>query len=127
MTGFRYGRDPLCIAACLLYLLNSLWLRRIVGGPFWTGYFNDLLLIPAALPWLLWFMKRMGLREGGCFPTGMEIFVCGTVWAVVIEGLLPLALPRATADWMDVSAYAAGGLFAWLWWKYAACAGRSVR
>lgn len=100
-----------------MYSANSLWVRPAFGGPFRTGTLNDLLLIPAALPWLLWSMERMSLREKNLFPTGLEIFVCTAVWAVVIEGLLPLLLPRATAEWMDAVAYAAGGLFAWLWWK----------
>ena len=49
MKRFGYFRDPLCVVACALYVLNRLWWRGQFGGEFLAGYFNDVLLIPAAL------------------------------------------------------------------------------
>ena len=60
MKRFGYLRDPLCIAACALYLLNRGGLREHIGGVFLRGHFNDLLLIPAALPLVLWVQRRIG-------------------------------------------------------------------
>ena len=68
MRRFRYCGDPLCAVACALYVLNRFWLRSDVGGPFLAGYFNDLLLIPAALPGVLWLQRRLGVRPTDGWP-----------------------------------------------------------
>lgn len=117
MKRFGYLRDPLCVAACLLYVLNRGWLRGHVGGEFLTGYFNDLLLIPAALPPVLWLQRQLGVRAEDGPPRWGEIGLHVAAWSFVAEGLAPLVLARATGDWGDVLAYAAGALVAGLWWR----------
>ena len=47
---FRYAFDPLCMGACALYALNRFLIKPYVGPGFFHSHFNDVLLIPAALP-----------------------------------------------------------------------------
>jgi hypothetical protein len=118
MRDFRYWRDPLCMLACALYALNRVWLRRHVGGEFLTGYFNDLLLIPAALPFLLWLQRRIGVRVDDRQPRWGEIALHVLVWSVIAEAIMPHLAAHAVGDWRDVIAYAAGGAAAGAWWQW---------
>jgi hypothetical protein len=114
---FGYFRDPLCVAACALYVLNRWWLRDHVGGAFLNGYFNDLLLIPAALPLVLWLQRRLGVRADNQPPRWIEIGLHVVVWSVASEVIMPHITAHATGDWRDVIAYAAGALGAGCWWQ----------
>ena len=82
-----------------------------------TGYFNDLLLIPAALPWVLWLQRRLGVRPTDGLPHWREIFLHLAVWAFVAEAVMPQLLARATGDWRDVLAYAVGAVAAGCCWQ----------
>lgn len=117
MKRFAYARDPLCVAACALYALNRWWLRAHVGGVFLRGYFNDLLLIPAALPLVLWMHRRTGLRADDARPRWREIALHLVVWSVVAEAIAPHLMRWTTGDWRDVLAYSAGALAAGCWWN----------
>ena len=59
MSRFRYALDPLCLLACGLYAANRWVIRPHFSGLFWHGYSTDFLLIPAALPLLLWLYRRL--------------------------------------------------------------------
>lgn len=117
MKRFGYWRDPLCLIACALYAVNRFWLRRHVGGEFLTGYFNDLLLIPAALPVMLWLQRRLGVRADDRWPQWREILLHAAVWAVTAEVLMPHLTTHATGDWRDAVAYGAGAIAAGGWWQ----------
>ena len=114
---FGYLRDPLCVVACGLYVLNRAWLRGHVGGQFFTGYFNDLLLIPAALPLVLWLQRRLGVRGNDHPPRWPEIALHVVVWSVTAEGIMPHVVAHATGDWHDIVAYAIGAIVAGCWWR----------
>ena len=120
MNRFRYARDPLCVAACGLYALNRWWLRALIGGVFLRGYFNDLLLIPAALPLALWLQRRLGLRPDDARPRWGEIALHFIVWSLAAELFAPRFMRWTTGDWRDVLAYGAGALVAGAWWHAAA-------
>ena len=117
MKRFRYGADPLCVVACALYALNRWWLRQHLGGDFLGGYFNDLLLIPAALPLVLWVQRRLGVRGSDARPAWREIALHAVVWSIAAEWLMPHVTARATSDWHDVLAYGIGGAVAGVWWE----------
>jgi hypothetical protein len=114
---FAYALDPLCIVACALYALNRWWLARHVGGAFLHGQFNDLLLIPAALPFVLWLQRRFKLRPNDQPPRWSEIALHLIVWSIAAELVGPHLFVRATGDWRDVIAYTAGGAIAGCWWQ----------
>lgn len=117
MKAFSYAADPLCVVACGLYALNRWWLAPHVGGPFLHGYFNDLLLIPAALPLVLWLQRRLGCRASDANPNWSEIGLHLAVWSVMAEVIVPHLIAHATADWRDVVAYASGAAVAGVVWQ----------
>lgn len=118
MKRFGYALDPLCVIACGLYALNRWWLRQYVGGPFLHGYFNDLLLIPAALPFLLWLQRKIGVRDNDGRPRWREIALHLAVWSFVAEAVMPHLNHHTTGDWRDVIAYTVGALAAGAWWQW---------
>ena len=116
VKAFRYGLDPLCVAACVLYAINRFWFRHFSGIPFFIGQFDDSLLIPCALPPVLWLQRRLGLRDHDRFPDLMEITFHLVVWSVIAEVVAPRFIHWVTGDWKDVVAYTIGALIAGLWW-----------
>lgn len=119
MKRFGYALDPLCLLACAGYALNR-WVLRPEGwasGPFMRGHFNDLLLIPAALPLLLWAQRKLGLRAIDSPPTWQEIGLHLVLWSVAAEAIAPHVWRHATGDWFDVAAYTAGAVVAGCWWQ----------
>ena len=107
----------MCLAAMGLYALNRWCLKPRLGAGFFHDQFNDLLLIPAGLPWVLWTHARCGWRQGDPPPTAREICAHTALWSLVCEGIAPRLIAHGTADWRDVAAYVAGAWFAWLWWN----------
>jgi hypothetical protein len=91
-----------------------------VHNAFIHGYFNDVLLIPCALPPLLWTQRWLGLRTNDLPPQGAEIVFHLVIWSLLFEWIGPRFMPHTTGDPWDVVAYAVGGIFAWLWWNRAA-------
>lgn len=117
MKRFGYAADPLCLIACLLYAANRWWWAERIGGVFWRGYFNDLLLIPAALPLALWIQRRLGCRTHDRFPKWNEITLHLAVWSVTAEAIMPRLLAHSASDGWDVVAYAGGAIVAGLCWR----------
>lgn len=117
MKRFAYARDPLCLAACACYGLNRWVLPLALKGVFLRGYFDDTLLIPAALPLLLLLQRRLGLRTTDARPQWGEILLHVVVWSVAAELVAPHLFAHATGDPWDVAAYAGGALVSGLLWQ----------
>ena len=118
MGGFRYWRDPVCLAACAAYGANRWLLKPLFAmGPFMRGHFNDLFLIPAALPLVLWLQRRLGWRTHDAQPTGWEIILHLAVWAFIAEGAGPWLTHHGTADRWDVVAYSVGAAACYVLWR----------
>ncbi len=117
--AFRYGLDPVCACACALYAVNRFAIKPHTGPGFFHSHFNDALLIPAALPWVLWVYRRLGWRRSGDeAPTWKEVAAHTVVWAAICEGVGPMMLPQyGVADVWDVVAYGAGAVVAWAVWN----------
>lgn len=118
MRRFRYLRDGLFLGSCALYAANR-WVVEPLTGPhgFFSWWFNDLLLMPCAVPVCLWLERRLGLRRHDMPPSAAEMAFLLVLWSALFEILGPIWLPHATGDWMDIIAYAAGGVLAWAWWN----------
>ena len=86
---------------------------------FLRNYFADTLLIPAALPLVLWLHMRFKWRPSESRPTWSEIFLHWAVWSVAAELVAPHFFVRATGDPWDVAAYAGGALVSGLIWQLA--------
>lgn len=120
MTRFRYGFDPLGLAACALYAACRWLIRPHTAAVFWHSYSTDYLLVPAALPLWLWVQRKLGLRSHDAYPTWGEIGLSFVAWSVAAEGVAPFLFQSATGDWWDILAYAVGAVIAGLGWTLAA-------
>jgi hypothetical protein len=114
---FRYWQDPLCLTGGALYVLNRFLVKPHVHSSFFHGHFNDLLLIPCALPLVLGLQRWLGWRRHDGPPTPWEILFHLAVWSVLFEWIGPHLLP-VTGDPWDVLAYAVGAAAAALWWHF---------
>jgi membrane-associated PAP2 superfamily phosphatase len=87
-------------------------------GPFLRNHFDDTLLIPAALPLILWMQRKLGLRTTDHRPTWSEILLHFVIWSIAAEVVAPHLFANATGDPWDVVAYAGGALAAGLIWHF---------
>jgi hypothetical protein len=117
MNRFGYLRDPLFVVSSAGYALNRWLVKPHIPSPFMRGHFNDLLLIPAALPVVLWLQRLALLRNNDRAPSWPEMILHLAVWSVICEFIGPLWLHHGTADVWDVAMYAVGGVAACLWWN----------
>jgi len=117
VNRYRYARDPVCVVACACYAANRWLLPAVLRGPFLRNYFSDVLLIPAALPLILWLQRRLGLRPTDAKPQWSEIVFHLVVWSVAAEVIAPHLFARAHGDPWDVAAYAGGALVSGLLWR----------
>jgi hypothetical protein len=113
LAKFRYGLDPVCLAAIGAYGVT----RWIYHPDFLRGWFHDVLLLPAALPIFLWFERRLGMRGDDDFPRTREIVFYWITWSVACEVAGPAIFPWATGDWRDVLWYGAGGVLCHVVWS----------
>ncbi len=116
MRRFGYALDPLCIAACACYAANRWLVPAAMKGVFLRGYFSDTLLIPAALPLILWVQRRLGMRTDDAPPRWSEIAMHVVVWSIAAEVVAPHFFARATGDPWDAVAYAGGAVVAGVVW-----------
>ena len=116
MKPFLFHRDPLFLFGCAAYAVNRLLLKPLLPTPFLHSHFNDLWLIPCALPLLLWIHQRVGWR-GDEPPTSNEVMSHLLLWSVLFEVFGPRLMQHATGDVLDVACYWIGGLLAWVWWS----------
>lgn len=113
---YQYLTDPVFLAALVLFSINELVLKQFFNHSFLHHHFNDLLLIPCALPILLRLHALLGLREQHLAPTGSEVAGHLAVWCVLFEIAGPHIASHATGDWRDILVYCLGGFVAWLIW-----------
>ncbi len=116
---FRYLRDPLFLGASLIYGLNRFVLKTQFGSslPFLRNHLDDCLLIPAALPPLLWVFRKTGLRSHDAPPTLGELVQWTLLWSVAFEWAFPRFFHKGVADWWDVASYALGAFLAGILWN----------
>ena len=116
MKRFRYVLDPLCLGGCALYALNRWGVKPHTHLALFQFWFNDVLLIPCALPPMLQVHRWLDLRTHDLAPTGGEILGHLAVWSVWFEWIGPHWMRHVTGDPLDVLAYAIGALMAGAWW-----------
>jgi hypothetical protein len=106
---------PLVVGAALAYGSGQLarrWLHWPLP-PLLAAYLSDLLCLPLMLSVAL-AMHRLLICRTGTLPRSWVVaaWLAVSVW---FEGLLPLWSVQATADPLDVVAYALGGLIFQRW------------
>ncbi len=117
MKKFGYARDPVCFISCAFYGANRWCLPIALKGPFLRNHFDDLLLIPAALPLILWLQRRFRLRTSDAPPDWREVLMHLVVWSIAAEIIGPHLFSHAMGDVWDVVAYTAGAVVATVIWK----------
>ncbi len=118
MKRFGYWRDPLCLLSIALYAFNRWWLKPHLGHGFFHDQFNDLLLIPAALPLMLWLHRKLGWRADDRPPVLGEIVLHLVVWTLICEVIGPRFVAHATGDWRDAVAYSVGAVVSGVIWNF---------
>ena len=132
MRRFGYLHDRLFCVALTAYVFNRLVVRPHLSHffqghfhwawPFLHSHLDDLLLMPAALPIVLWLQRLGGLRQHDRPPGWGEMFLHLAIWSVMCKIIGPLFLNVGVADPLDVLFFAAGGIGACLWWHRRALA-----
>jgi hypothetical protein len=127
MKTFGYLRDRLFGFSLAVYALNRLVVQPHLAGTFhshlpWAWAFlhshlDDLLLMPAALPVVLWVQGLLGLRLQAQPPGWREMFAHLVIWSVMCKIVGPLYCHIGVADPWDVLFFAAGGSAACWWWN----------
>jgi ubiquinone/menaquinone biosynthesis C-methylase UbiE len=115
---FNYLFDPLFLACCGLYAANRWLIKPHTHIAFFHNWFNDTLLIPCALPPLLFVHDLLGLRPRNAWPTPIEIAAHTVGWSILFEVIGPHIM-HTTGDPWDAVAYAVGGTLAGIWWHFA--------
>jgi len=119
-------RQPLFVVGTMLYLVVVLHKH---GGPLvarWPipalarAHLADVLALPLELTLMLYFMRRWYFRRPSFVLPTNWIVSTWVVFSLWFEGLLPLFDKRATADPLDVVAYAVGGFVVWRWMNHPA-------
>jgi hypothetical protein len=118
MPRFRYLLDPLCLAGCAIYAVNRWMVKPNTVVEFFHFHFNDVWLIPCALPLLLWLHRKLDLRAHDRFPSITEVLLHLGIWCVTCEGIGPRWVPGISGDFGDVLAYSSGAIFALGWWRW---------
>lgn len=116
MKSYVFWRDPLWWFGCGLYAFNRWFLKVHVHSAFLHGYFDDLLLIPCALPVVLWLQQLLRLRDHSRPPGPGEIVFHLAIWSVLFEVIGP-HLMKTTGDPLDIVSYAVGAVAAGWWWR----------
>jgi hypothetical protein len=114
---FRYALDPLSLASSAGYAVLRWVIKPRAGPGFFHNHATDLLLIPAALPLVLWLQHWLGWRAHDRPPDFGEILLHLAVWGLISEALGPWLFHHGTGDWRDLLAYAAGGLLGYVFWN----------
>ena len=108
--------DPLFLVCCACYGVNRWLLKPQFESEFLRYWFNDLLLVPCAIPVVLWMFRALRLRNEDGAPSTLELAWILVVWSLLFEWIGPRFISHATADWRDVVMYWIGGLGAWIFW-----------
>jgi ubiquinone/menaquinone biosynthesis C-methylase UbiE len=114
---FGYVFDPFFLVGCALYALNRWLIKPHCDLAFFHNWFNDIFLIPCALPPVLLTQRWLGLRAHDEAPTAGEVAAHWAGWSLLFEVIGPKIMPTVGDPW-DVVAYgcgAAGTLACWRW------------
>ena len=127
MKAYGYLEDRLFQVSLGLYAANRLVIlphfsisARKIHPWIWAflhGHLDDTLLIPAALPVVLWIQRRTSLRNHDRPPSFMEIASHTLIWTLICKFIGPLAWHWGAEDPWDVLCFVCGGLVSWILWQ----------
>lgn len=130
MKRFSYLHDRLFVFSLMAYAVNRLLVRPHGreffhahcpwAWAFFHSHFDDLLLMPVALPVMLWMQRRLGLRKQDHPPGWREMLAHLALWSLMCKFIGPVYFRIGVADPWDVLFFAAGGMVACWWWQRSA-------
>jgi hypothetical protein len=128
MRGFGYLQDRLFLSALAAYALNRLVILPRFGVSvhfqfpwswrFLHGHLDDILMMPTALPVVLWIQRQLKWRTHDEPPGSGEMAGHLLIWSVMCKIIGPYFLHIGVADPLDLLCFAVGGFGACAWWKY---------
>jgi ubiquinone/menaquinone biosynthesis C-methylase UbiE len=113
---FGYVFDPLFLLCCALYAANRWLVKPHCDIAFFHNWFDDILLIPCALPPLLLAHRWLGLRGTDRPPSAGEVAAHVAGWSILFEVIGPYIMPTVGDPW-DAVSYACGGAAAFFCWR----------
>lgn len=114
---YKFIRDYFFLISLIIYGLNYVSIKfGIYTNYFMQCYFNDIFLVPVALPVVLYIVKLLKYR-GSYYPTLSEILTCLIIWSVFFEYIGPKYLNKGIADVYDVIAYFIGAVVSFIVWR----------
>ena len=97
------------------YMLNRCVLKALFpANVFLQGYLNDMLLMPCAVPVILFIRGALREREPDAGLCLAEVLAYWALFACAFEYIAPKLIPWAVADPIDAVAYLAGGMALYL-------------
>jgi hypothetical protein len=108
-------RTPFFLLASSAYLVNRFLLTCLELPQYKIPYLNDVLCLPVTLTLALFLQQQIfpGTARQRLNPA--QIIFTFLYFTFFFEGILPAQADRYTRDWLDVVAYAAGGLVFYYW------------
>ncbi|XOV71453.1 MAG: hypothetical protein ACFHW5_22565 [Verrucomicrobiota bacterium] len=115
--SFRSGWfDSFWLLSLACYAIHRIWQWASPAPGWMSSYWNDIWMLPCAVPLVIRIYETLNLREPNMHPSLSEIVWHGLLWSFMAEGLAPVWFPSSTADPLDLAAYALGGFMLWLRW-----------
>ncbi|WP_026463172.1 hypothetical protein [Adhaeribacter aquaticus] len=102
--------NPFFIVAISLYVVNKFLLPLLNLNQYQVPYLNDMLCLPVVLTLALWLQQNLFPRSCRRRLNGAQVIFTVIYFAVIFEGLLPALSDKYTRDYLDVLAYAVGGM-----------------
>ena len=103
------------LTGSLLYLLHFFLKMNGKGynSTLFRYYFSDVLALIVCVPLFANLQVLFRVRKNFNIM-GKEIVLYFLIFSIVYEGISPQIYYKATGDWLDVLAYALGGLILWV-------------
>ena len=93
-----------------LYLVNRFLLAWLGLAALKIPYLNDLLCLPVVLTLALWLHQKLFPQNCRHRLNAAQVIFVVLYFAIFFEGILPIISARYTRDYLDILAYALGGL-----------------
>ncbi|MDC0267910.1 hypothetical protein OAK97_01240 [bacterium] len=109
--------DPFWLVSLFFYTGHRLWQYISPASGWMSSYWNDIWMLPCALPPVLCLYERLGLRRVDLQLSLPEILWHGLLWGMMAEWLGPMFFQHVTGDPWDLLAYGVGGGMLYLRWN----------
>jgi len=93
-----------------LYLVNRYLLTVLGLAQYKIPYLNDVLCLPVVLTLALWLHQKLFPQNCRHRLNAAQVIFVVLYFAIFFEGILPIISARYTRDYLDILAYALGGL-----------------